>query len=214
MKTCAESVVVDALGQQQRELTDICGAFWLPCVSRTPFLRLENFSTRSPPPHRRMQKLTCPARPLVRWGTGMWSGLCPSGVHQDFVLEKKDVKEMAQEMDSDQASGGRLRFERRWSQWPLFTPRFAVLRGACICSSSIPTGQPGRGTWAMFLSEDPPSWAFGPSWRFSVLPNNLVFLFFLNYLQWLLLFVVTNNSDTSRNDWIWWSIGNEGEREI
>lgn len=29
--------------------------------------------------------------------------------------------------------------------------------------SSISTGQLGRVTWAMFLSEDPPSWALGLS---------------------------------------------------
>lgn len=154
------------------------------------------------------------AQPLVKWGTRMWSGLCPLGVHQDFVLEKENVKEMTHEIHSDQARGGRLHFEGQWSQQSLFALQVAVLHGACTCSGSIPSGQPGRVTWVMFLPEDPRTWALGPPWRFYVLPINLVFLSFLNYLEWLLLFVTKNNSDTSRNDWIWWSIGNERECEI
>ena len=73
-------------------------------------------------------------------------------------------KEIAHGAHSEEESGGTLCFERQWSQPSFSALEFVVILGASAsCGSSrISTGQPGRVTWALFLSANPPSWALAP----------------------------------------------------
>lgn len=105
-----------------------------------------------------------------------------------MVLEKGDVKkEIAHGNHFGEESGGTLSFERQWSQPSFSALEFVVILGANASrgSSRISTGQPGRVTWALFLSANPPRWALAPT-EDSVCYLINVFKFFLKWLEWLL----------------------------